>query len=70
MALFTPVGQARQLALTALRLAIEAITDGDTTLAAAVLEQVEPESPDNSVLPGGRRIGGRRRSTNGGVRRR
>ena len=49
MALFTPVGQARELALTALRLAIEAITDGDTTLAAAVLEQVEPESPDNSA---------------------
>lgn len=49
LALFTPVGQARELALTALRLAIEAITDGDTTLAAAVLEQVEPESPDNSA---------------------
>ena len=47
MALFTPVGQARELALAALRLAVEAITDGDTTLAGAVLEQVEPESPDN-----------------------
>ena len=49
MALFTPVGQARELALAALRLAVEAITDGDTTLAGAVLEQVEPESPDNSA---------------------
>ena len=30
-----------QLAVSALRLAVEAIADGDTTLAAAVLEQVE-----------------------------
>ena len=49
MALFTPVGQTRELAAHALRLAVEAITDDDTTLAAAVLEQVEPESPDNSA---------------------
>jgi hypothetical protein len=49
MALFTPVGQTRELAVTALRLAVQAITDDDTTLAAAVLEQVEPESPDNSA---------------------
>jgi hypothetical protein len=49
MALFTPVGQTRELALTALRLVVEAIIDDDSTLAAAVLEQVEPESPDNSA---------------------
>ena len=30
-------------------LAVEAIAEGDTTLAAAILEQVEPESPDNTV---------------------
>jgi hypothetical protein len=49
MALFTPVGQTRELAITALRLAVDAIIDDDSTLAAAVLEQVEPESPDNSA---------------------
>ena len=49
MALFTPVGQARELAAVTLRLAVEAIADGDTTLAAAILDQVQPESPDNSA---------------------
>jgi hypothetical protein len=49
MALFTPVGQARELAATTLRLVVEAIADGDTALAAAILEQVQPESPDNSA---------------------
>ena len=49
MGLFTPVGPARELAVTALRLAVEAITDGDSTLAGTVLEQAEPESPDNSA---------------------
>ena len=49
MALFTPVGQARELAAVTLRLAVEAITDGDTTLAAAILDQAQPESPDNSA---------------------
>jgi hypothetical protein len=49
MALFTPVGQTRELALTALRLVVEAIIDDDSTLSAALLEQVEPESPDNSA---------------------
>jgi hypothetical protein len=49
MARFTPVGHARDLATTTLRLTVEAIDEGDTTLAAAILGQVEPESPDNSV---------------------
>ncbi len=49
MARFTPIGQARELAAVTLRLAIEAIAEGNTTLAAAILDQVQPESPDNSV---------------------
>jgi len=49
MARFTPVGQARDLAVATLRLAVEAIADGDTVLAAAVLDQVAAESPDNSA---------------------
>ncbi len=49
MARFTPVGQACDLAVTTLRLVIEAITDGDTALAGAILAQVQPESPDNTV---------------------
>jgi hypothetical protein len=49
MARFTPVGHARDLAVTTLRLAIGAIAAGDTILAAAILEQVQPESPDNTV---------------------
>jgi len=48
-ALFTPVGQARDRAVVALRLGIEAIADGDTTHAAAILDQVQPESEDNST---------------------
>jgi hypothetical protein len=49
MALFTPVGQARELAAVTLRLAAEAIADGDPRLAAGVLGQAQPESPDGSV---------------------
>jgi hypothetical protein len=49
MARFTPVGHARDLAVTTLRLVIEAITDGDTTLAAAILAQAQPDSPDNTA---------------------
>jgi hypothetical protein len=49
MARFTPVGHARDLAVTTLRLAVEAIADGDTTLAAAILGQAQPESPDNTA---------------------
>lgn len=49
MTRFTPVGQARELVVVTLRLVIEAIADGDTARAAAILEQVQPESRDNSV---------------------
>jgi hypothetical protein len=38
MVRFTPVGQARGLAAVTLRLAAEAIADGDTRLAAAILD--------------------------------
>jgi hypothetical protein len=49
MQLFTPVGQARELAAVTLRLVAEAIADGDARLGAAILEQAEPESPDNTA---------------------
>jgi hypothetical protein len=49
MELFSPVGQTRDIALGTLRLVVEAILDGDTILAGALLDQVRPESPDNSV---------------------
>ncbi len=49
MELFSPVGQTRNNALAVLRPVVEAILDGDTTRAAALLEQVRPESPDNSA---------------------
>jgi hypothetical protein len=49
MALFSPVGAAREIAVVTLRLVVEAILDGNTTLAGAILEQVQPESPDDSV---------------------
>jgi hypothetical protein len=49
MSLFTPAGQARELAAVTLRLAAEAIADGDTRLAAEVLNQAQPESPDGSA---------------------
>jgi len=49
MTRFTPVGHARDLAVTTLRLVIEALADGDTTLAAAILEQVQPDSSDNTT---------------------
>jgi hypothetical protein len=49
MSLFTPVGRARELAAATLRLAVEAIAGGDTPLAATVLDQAQPESPDGSV---------------------
>src|ERR1700750_3162356 len=49
MAMFTPVGQARDLATVTLRLAAEAIAGGDTRLAAAILDQAQPESRDGSA---------------------
>ena len=44
MAMFTPVGHARELAAVTMRLAAEAIADGDTSLAAGILDQAQPES--------------------------
>lgn len=49
MELFSPVGATREIALGTLRLVVEAILDGDTILAGTLLEQVQPESPDNSI---------------------
>jgi hypothetical protein len=49
MTRFTPVGHARDLAVTTLRLVIEALADGDTTLAAAILAEVQPDSPGNTA---------------------
>ena len=49
MQLFTPVGECRDIALVTLRLVVEAILDGNTALAGALLEQVVPESAANSA---------------------
>ena len=49
MAMFTPIGRARELAAVTMRLAAEAIADGDTKLAAGILDQAQPESPDDSA---------------------
>ncbi len=46
---FTPVGDTRELAAAALRLVVEALAQDDTTVATAILDQVQPESPDNSA---------------------
>lgn len=48
MQLFTPVGEARALALTTLRLFVEAIDAGQAELAEAILATAVPESPDGS----------------------
>jgi hypothetical protein len=49
LARFTPVGHPRDLVIATLRLAVEAIADGDISAAAAILHQVQPESPDHTV---------------------
>jgi hypothetical protein len=49
MAMFTPIGHARELAAVTIQLAAEAIADGDTKLAARILDQAQPESPDDSA---------------------
>jgi len=49
MQLFTPVGPARDIAVTTLRRMVDAILDGDTTTAGELMDQVEPESPDNTT---------------------
>jgi hypothetical protein len=48
MTRFTPVGRARDLAVATLRLATEALADGETALAASILDQVQPESPGDT----------------------
>ncbi|GAB3261376.1 hypothetical protein [Nocardioides dilutus] len=48
MELFTPVGEARSLALTTLRLFVGAIAGDETELAGAILATAVPESPDGS----------------------
>jgi hypothetical protein len=49
LALFTPVGTARDHSAATLRLVVEAIAGGDGVHAGALLDQVQPESPDNST---------------------
>jgi hypothetical protein len=49
LALFTPVGEARAMTVTTLRLVVEAIVVDNTALATAILEQVQPEPPDDSA---------------------
>ncbi|HEY5474939.1 MAG TPA: hypothetical protein VIK32_17355 [Candidatus Limnocylindrales bacterium] len=53
MARFTPVGKAREHAVTTLRLVVDAVIKEDTTLAAAILESVPPESPDGKATVAG-----------------
>src|SRR5262249_58823545 len=48
MAMFTPVGHARELAAVTMRLAAEAIAGGDHTLAPGILDKGQPESPDDA----------------------
>lgn len=47
--LFSPVGPVRDITITTLRQVVVAVLDGDTATAAGLLDQVQPESPDNSV---------------------
>lgn len=49
MTRFTPAGRTRELAVSALRQAVEALTADDTKQARAVLHRVQPESPDDSA---------------------
>jgi hypothetical protein len=49
MTMFTPVGDTRELAAATLRLVVEALAEDDSLLASAILDQVQPESPDNSA---------------------
>lgn len=49
VALFTPVGEARIVALTTLRLSVEAIASDRTELAGAILVTAQPAPADDSV---------------------
>jgi hypothetical protein len=53
----SPVGEAREVAVVTLRLTVRAILEGDTRLAGAILDQVQPESPVNSVATVARCMG-------------
>jgi hypothetical protein len=57
MQLFSPVGPTRDIALVSLRLVVEAILENNTTRAGALLDQVAPESPDNTVASAASCIG-------------
>jgi hypothetical protein len=47
--LFSPLGAARQIAVDTLRLVVAAILAGDSSTAGQLLDQVQPESPDNTA---------------------
>jgi hypothetical protein len=54
VARFTPVGEARDYAVTTLRLVVEAIAEDNTELADAILDSVPSEAPDaNSATVAG-----------------
>lgn len=53
MARFTPIGEARDYAVTTLRLVVEAIADDNTELADAILESVPPEAVGKSATVAG-----------------
>jgi len=48
MQLFTPVGPARDVASATLRRVVKAVIDGDTASAGALLDQIQPDSPDDT----------------------
>ena len=45
---FNPIGTPRDVALTTLRLVVDAIADDDTHRAAAIMETIQPEPPDET----------------------
>ena len=47
--LFSPVGATRQIAVDALHRVVDAVLAGDSAAAGRLLEQIQPESPDNTV---------------------
>lgn len=47
--LFSPVGATRQIAVETLRRVVDAVLAGDSATAGELLEQVQPESPDNTI---------------------
>lgn len=49
MQLFSPVGPTRDIAVVTVRLVVEAVLEDNTNLAGALLDQVVPESPDNTA---------------------